>query len=677
MSVTKHSAEVCTLLVRDIYGELPSRIIAGLFNRGPSNIAQLGKLTGLSPRHLRHGIAVLVQQSLIYHHTPKNKPTIYEANPETSYNVIRLGKIINNVGDQYGAAELEIIQTIATLGHAQVADLAQAFSARSSATVVAQAKATEAGDDVDMASFELSNDTTSNGADGHANGQANGATDSTATPAAPATAIKNTWHLHEVIAQLIQAEILDVIVAGSMRKPHDVYDEIEHNFIQNNKNSTSKGKADMHLKMISAFREARAHTKKVKRDLDIGKIEFKRRKLNFDGDSAPGDADFEGRQLQSDTIVRINYEKCNVNLRNECLERLAADALGKTTGQVFATLLRILTKTLSRCRPDQRVDAASIGEDDMSSILKTATTLEILDQLDPSVNVHHGIGRADKSKIDKEAAERVRLSALDTEDEVESDGEGAIAPPRSKLPEAPTDFGADSDEEPITNGTGDAAGEGINPSAKDSRTAMLHQHLLLLAEHKYRFVRHCGVRGRGQWTVDFEILLDTLRQVELDAIIMQSFGRHGLRLTRILQQKGRLDEKTLASLALMKKQAVQNKILDLQQGGFVEIQEVPRDNNRMANRTMFFWFCDPETTKKAVVENLQKMILRCLERQDYERRAEKDLLEYVNRTDVKGKEEQEMSKEHFERYCKFLRLQDKIFGEVQRLDDMLALFKDY
>ncbi|PHH51522.1 DNA-directed RNA polymerase III subunit RPC3 [Ceratocystis fimbriata CBS 114723] len=674
MVMTKHSAELCTLLVRDIYGELPSRIIAGLFNRGPSTISQLGQLTALSPRHLRHGLAVLVQQSLVYHHLSPtgNKQTIYEANPYTSYNVIRLGKIINNVGFEYGTAEQEIVQTIASLGHAQVADLAQAFSARSSAVAASRAAgAAKAGNDVDMTCFEL-NETKNV----EANGQQDGASLAIDSPTEPESAIKGTWHLHEVIAQLIQAEILDVIVPGSMRKLHDVYDEIEQNFQRKHKDASAKARADMHLEMVKEFRDARAQTKRLKRDLDSGLIASKRRKLNFNGDSVSDESEFEGRQLASNTVVRINYEKCNVNLRNERLVRFAADVLGETTGQVFSTLLRILTKGISRCRPDPRVDSAAVAEDEFSGPQKIVTTLEILDQLDSSINVHLGIGKADKAKIDKDAAEKIRISALDTEDEADSDGEMGVTTLRPKqAPAVAVDI--DSDDEPASKGAEGTATEVTGSSTKDSRTMMLRQHLLLLAEHKHRFIRHCGLQGRGQWTIDIELLMDTLRQVELDAIITRSFGRHGLRLTRILQQKGRLDEKTLASLALMKKQAVQNKILDLQQGGFVEIQEVPRDNNRMANRTMFFWFCDVEATKKSVIENLQKMILRCLERLDYERRAEKDLLEYVNRTDVKGKEEQEMSTEHFQRYSKFLSLQDKILGEVQRLDDMLALFSDY
>jgi DNA-directed RNA polymerase III subunit RPC3 len=205
----------------------------------------------------------------------------------------------------------------------------------------------------------------------------------------------------------------------------------------------------------------------------------------------------------------------------------------------------------------------------------------------------------------------------------------------------------------------------------------MRQHLLLLSQSKQGFLRHCGTQGRGQWTVDFDLVVNDLRRTEADAVIEQTFGRHGLRLARILRGKGKLDEKTLPALALMKKGDVQGKMLALQMSGFVDVQEVPRDNSRLANRTMFFWFFDEERVQSRLVDDYYKTMLRCLQTLDVQRHRERDILSFVERKDVRGKEQEVMTAEHYDKYSQFLGLQNKLLGHVMRLDELISIFRDF
>lgn len=171
--------------------------------------------------------------------------------------------------------------------------------------------------------------------------------------------------------------------------------------------------------------------------------------------------------------------------------------------------------------------------------------------------------------------------------------------------------------------------------------------------------------------------MEGLKQTEVDAVIEQSFGRHGLRLTRILRDKGKLDEKMLPSLALMKKQDVQGKMLAMQMAGFVDVQEVPKDASRTATRTMFFWFFDIERIESQLVDDYYKTMLRCLQNLEVHRYRERNILSFVERRDVKGKEEEVMTAEHYNKYSTFLDLQSKLLGHVMRLDDLVSVFRDY
>lgn len=85
----------------------------------------------------------------------------------------------------------------------------------------------------------------------------------------------------------------------------------------------------------------------------------------------------------------------------------------------------------------------------------------------------------------------------------------------------------------------------LNPEtvAKKRRMGIIKEHLDLLAQDSYHFVKSEGHRGLGEWSVDFGHLIKIMKQVEIEKIIEQRFGGVATRLLRILQDKGKLGEK--------------------------------------------------------------------------------------------------------------------------------------
>lgn len=367
-------------------------------------------------------------------------------------------------------------------------------------------------------------------------------------------------------------------------------------------------------------------------------------------------------------------------MRNQRLAQYAADAFGEITGQVYHTALRLLTQQMSRCQLDPRIDTDNEGDGPGSNSQQvTITSLEILDNLDDSVDVSLGVGKATQDQIDFRSAEKIRAAPgplmYDSDDSFDESPRAARAPARGQTNGTRRD-GSDSDTEDDGEGSRETKVK-FEDVHGGNRLDQMRQHLLLLAESRQGFLRHCGSQGRGQWTVDFKPLMEGLKQTEVDAVIEQSFGRHGLRLTRILRDKGKLDEKMLPSLALMKKQDVQGKMLAMQMAGFVDVQEVPKDASRTATRTMFFWFFDIERIESQLVDDYYKTMLRCLQNLEVHRYRERNILSFVERRDVKGKEEEVMTAEHYNKYSTFLDLQSKLLGHVMRLDDLVSVFRDY
>lgn len=350
-------------------------------------------------------------------------------------------------------------------------------------------------------------------------------------------------------------------------------------------------------------------------------------------------------------------------------------------------MLGLLTAEISRCQPD------SFLEDNEPGPQISVTTLDIFDHLDEAVNVSSGIGKVSKDNLNLASTEKVKPAPPQSDDESEDSDSGEhdqrSAGARASINIDDEDDEDEEDEDDFPNGQDSHSGprsngnrqarvtfeEDATPPA--SRLEQMRQHLLMLKESKHRFIRHCGTQGRGQWTVDFKQLIDRLRESELDAVIEQSFGRHGLRLTRILREKGKLDEKMLHSAALMKKPDVQGKMLAMQMAGLVDVQEVPKDSSRLANRTMFFWYFDGERTQSRLLDDVYKAMLRCLQTLDVQRHKERNILSFVERKDVQGKEEEVMTAEHYNKYNQHLEVQDRLLGQVMRLDDMISVIRDF
>ncbi|KAK5998004.1 DNA-directed RNA polymerase III subunit rpc-3 [Cladobotryum mycophilum] len=636
MFVTKHAAELCALLVNDLYGELPSRILAALLTKGRANVTQLGQYTQLGPRHVRNGLGVLIQQNLLYHHTdPDSKRTTYEANVDACYSLVRSGKILEMIDRQYGTAERDLVQTLMLLGYARIAELTHAFESRAPKT------------------------------NGHTNG----------TNGSSSGLIQSESELHDVLARLIRSEIVETVRPASFRNPDDVYQEIEHEVTKVAPGEkVSKTKIEQQRQIMEQYRTYKEQSKGLKRQLDqFGGPVPKRRKLqnghsrSFDDDDTP--------PLNPNIVVRINHEKCLVELRNQRLAEFASDALGEITGEVYRLLLELLTAEFSRCRADPL-----LGDEPQQQV--AVTTMEIYEHLDEEINVATGIGKAPKDKIDYQSAEKVYAAPVgldfDSDDSDAGPSRGRSNPFGSD-DDSDSDGGAAHKSRPTkTNGARPTKVKfEDSATSSDNRLDQLRQHLLLLTESKHRFIRHCGTMGRGQWTVDFDQLMERLREAELDAFIEQSFGRHGLRLTRILREKGKLDEKMLPSAALMKKADVQAKMLAMQMAGFIDVQEVPKDNTRVANRTLFLWFFDRERTQAQLLDDIYKGMVRCLQTLQVERHNERNILSFVERKDVQGKEEEVMTAEHYNKYNRHLEEQNKLLGQIMRLDEVVAVFRDY
>ena len=347
-------------------------------------------------------------------------------------------------------------------------------------------------------------------------------------------------------------------------------------------------------------------------------------------------------------------------------------------------MLQQLSKKISRCQSNPEIDD---GDDDFPRNLRISTN-EIFDNLSSTLDVTTGLGKVGAKMTDRKSANRiydlppvtkrplieeaevVGEASSDEEEEEEEEEEQQV---NGHAMDEDDDEGVDI--KPATNGVnGTKVKFNDAGPAKLSRKEHFRQHLLLLCEGQHKFLRHCAME---QWTVDFEPLMRSLREMELDTVIQRSVGQPGLRLVRILRRVGKMDEKTLPNLALMSKGDVQRLMLKMQMFGYVDMQEVPRDNNRTASRTLFLYWTDTGRCLDRLVDNTYKTMLRCLQRLEVERQMEREVLDTVKRDDVRGREKEVMEGRFYNRFVRVSEVQEKLLAHVMRLDSLVGTFKDF
>lgn len=112
--------------------------------------------------------------------------------------------------------------------------------------------------------------------------------------------------------------------------------------------------------------------------------------------------------------------------------------------------------------------------------------------------------------------------------------------------------GDDDDDEEEDEWSHDDNDAGADPEAsrKKKRMSMIKQHLELLAEDSFKFLRLESNRGMGEWSVNYKELGKLMKQIEVEKVVEERFGGMGTRLLRIIKEKGRVDEKQVCVSSL-------------------------------------------------------------------------------------------------------------------------------
>ena len=132
-------------MVDEILGDLASvgylaevglndRLTCSLKQKVFHTLSAAGRLTlggiittsDLTPKQVKYSLAILVQHGLVLWHTsPNDGVTNYEASPKAAYHLLRLGKYEDLVGERFGKSASDLLLDLFLAGYVSLEDLEQ------------------------------------------------------------------------------------------------------------------------------------------------------------------------------------------------------------------------------------------------------------------------------------------------------------------------------------------------------------------------------------------------------------------------------------------------------------------------------------------------------------------------------------------------------------------------
>lgn len=143
-------------------------------------------------------------------------------------------------------------------------------------------------------------------------------------------------------------------------------------------------------------------------------------------------------------------------------------------------------------------------------------------------------------------------------------------------------------------------------------------------------------RGTGEYYINFKQIIDYKKLQLISNIIKEKYGNSSIRIWKILLDKGKYDEKQIAKIALVSHLDARERLFELLNAGYSYLQEIPRNIDRNASRSIFLWYTSREKAEEQLINDCYKVIINIKQRRRYELKKLSKLIEKSERDDVKN-----------------------------------------
>lgn len=147
-----------------------------------------------------------------------------------------------------------------------------------------------------------------------------------------------------------------------------------------------------------------------------------------------------------------------------------------------------------------------------------------------------------------------------------------------------------------------------------------------------------GGGGSGRVTVEFDRIGRRLKQRVYESNVRERFGDDGVKVIRILIDKGKMDEKHLSKVALIAPNVLRPLLTRLSAASLVSLQEVPKSADRNPSRTYYLWYVDLAKAYSNLLSALYQTLANIVARTAEEESQVRPSLDKRDRTDLNGQE---------------------------------------
>lgn len=341
-------------------------------------------------------------------------------------------------------------------------------------------------------------------------------------------------------------------------------------------------------------------------------------------------AKFLNKKLQ----ISFSYSRFTKHLRSKSLVSLCESRIGLITSFIYSTILKLVESKSPEINHYMRnIDGMLIEPDEVRRFEEsledklvesksiTFRTHDVARHLDKNVDLrnsiltHNFLKPNDKKRV-------VSFSEL----------EKVIKKPKLGNNDLVLDESIDMDDD-FSN---DAGSLNNTDNTQRHSISLINHHLKLLSSStSIAFITELTP---GIYTIPFGKLKEIVLEYTFQELIKKTLGNDTLRILRCIKDSKLVDEKTVANSVLLKDKQVRNEIYKLIQYNLVEVQEIPRSNDRAASKTFFAFrykkFNSYNFLKNTLLCNMAN-ILHTIEGFKMENKV---LLDKCEREDVKGQE---------------------------------------
>lgn len=163
----------------------------------------------------------------------------------------------------------------------------------------------------------------------------------------------------------------------------------------------------------------------------------------------------------------------------------------------------------------------------------------------------------------------------------------------------------------------------------------LEKYIEVLEEDQMKILRKDAGRT-GQYIIHLKAAARILKRNLIQDIVATRFGSAYVRIVNMLLEKGKLEEKQISRFSMMPVKDVREKLTTLCTFGVLNLQEVPKTNDRTPSRTFYLWEVMLDRAADQLTDRLFHTMGNLRQRRFVERSKRAVLLDKCERTDVKA-----------------------------------------